>query len=79
MTSIHTCFYEFLCIIKVYSIGIPKSETLSDPGISDKGCQTVCVYGYVYMGMYVCISELKIFLACYEKKYSFHRYDQNVI
>jgi hypothetical protein len=27
---IHTCFYEFLCIIKVYSIGIPKSENIQN-------------------------------------------------
>jgi hypothetical protein len=35
-------FYEFLCMIKVYSIGIPKSETLSESGISDEGYQSVC-------------------------------------
>jgi hypothetical protein len=34
-------FYELLCIMKVYSIGIPKSETVSDQSISDKGHRTV--------------------------------------
>jgi hypothetical protein len=33
--------YEFLCIIKVYSVDVPKSETLSDPSILGKGYQTV--------------------------------------
>lgn len=34
-------FYEFLCIINVYSIGIPKSEILSDIYILDKGYRSV--------------------------------------
>jgi hypothetical protein len=33
----HFAVYEFLCIVKAYSIGIPKSETLSDPRILDMG------------------------------------------
>jgi ribosome-interacting GTPase 1 len=38
--------YECLCIIKVYRIGIPKSETLSSPSILDKGYRTVNTVKY---------------------------------
>jgi hypothetical protein len=34
-------FYELLCIMKLYRIGIPKSETVSDQSISNKGHRTV--------------------------------------
>jgi hypothetical protein len=35
-----------LCIIKMYSISIPQSETLSDPNISDKRYRNV-KWGYL--------------------------------
>jgi hypothetical protein len=49
-----TCFYEFLCIMKFYSIGIPKSETLSGPSISDNGYQTVAVKLINFFIKYYC-------------------------
>jgi hypothetical protein len=46
--------YEFLCIVQMYSIGIPKSETVSDPSILDNGYRTVYVEYFRFMMIQTC-------------------------